>query len=106
LPQTTTVPDDQITSAVDHAAYNADALQSPAGLETGIDIIDTIAGPIAPAFAVAESLKGTLKCLDESMPARSDPLIQNEQQDSGGIAESPKRIVRNVRQDPSEHWRR
>jgi hypothetical protein len=70
LPQTTTFPDDDITSAVDHAAHNADALRSPAGLETGILIIDTIAGSVGPvqsALAYAESLKATLECLDESV---------------------------------------
>jgi len=66
LPQTTTVPDDDITSAVDHASHNADTLQSPAGLETGIIVIDTIAGSVdrvQSALKYAESLKGTLDCL-------------------------------------------
>jgi hypothetical protein len=69
LPHTTTVPDDPITSAVDHAAHNAGALQNPVGLKTGIFIIDTIVGSIGPvqlALEYAKSLKGTLDCLAES----------------------------------------
>jgi hypothetical protein len=69
LPQTTTIPDDRIASAVDHAAHNADAMQRPAGLDTGIAIIDAIAGSVGPvqsALEYAESLKGTLDFLAES----------------------------------------
>jgi NAD(P)-dependent dehydrogenase (short-subunit alcohol dehydrogenase family) len=68
LAQITTDPDDRIASAVDHAAHNANALQSPAGLETGIVIIDTIAasvGSVQSALEYAESLKGALDCLAE-----------------------------------------
>jgi hypothetical protein len=43
-------------------------LQNPAGLETGIAIIDTVAGSVGQiqsALECAESLKGTLDCLAE-----------------------------------------
>jgi hypothetical protein len=69
LPPTEIVPDDRIESTIDHAAHNADALCNPAGVETGIVIIDTIVGSVGPiqsALAYAESLNGTLDCLAES----------------------------------------
>jgi hypothetical protein len=66
--QQTTIPVDRIESVVDQAASNADALHNPAGLETGIAIIDTVTasvGPVQSALAYAETLKGTLDCLDD-----------------------------------------
>jgi hypothetical protein len=60
---------DNITSIVDHTAHNADALQSPAGLETGIAIIDTVSGSVGPvqsAFVYTGSMKGTLDCLTDT----------------------------------------
>jgi hypothetical protein len=57
---------DPIESVVNQATSNADALHNPAGLETGIAIIDTVTasvGPVQSALAYAETLKGTLDCL-------------------------------------------
>src|ERR1700730_9775850 len=62
-PQHSTIPVDRVESIVDHAASNADALRSPAALETGTTIIDTVTasvGPVQSALAYAETLKGTL----------------------------------------------
>jgi hypothetical protein len=64
--QQTTIPVDHIESVVDQAASNADALHKPAGLETGIAIVDTVTAsvdPVQSALAYAETLKGTLDCL-------------------------------------------
>jgi hypothetical protein len=64
--QQTIIPIDRIASVVDQAADNADALRSRAGLATGIEIIDTASvGPVQSALAYAETLKGTLDCLDD-----------------------------------------
>jgi hypothetical protein len=66
--QQTIIPVDRIESVVGQAASNADALHDPAGLETGIAVIDTITasvGPVQSALAYAETLKGTLDCLDD-----------------------------------------
>jgi hypothetical protein len=60
------IPVDRIESVVNQATSNADALHNPAGLETGIAIIDTVTasvGPVQSALAYAETLKGTLDCL-------------------------------------------
>jgi hypothetical protein len=60
------IPVDRIESVVNQATSNADALHQPAGLETGIPTIDTVAAPVGPvqsALAYAETLKGTLDCL-------------------------------------------
>jgi hypothetical protein len=66
LSQQTAVSLDCIESVVEQAASNADALHNPAGLETGIAIIDAVtasAGPVQSALEYAETLKGTLDCL-------------------------------------------
>jgi hypothetical protein len=67
--QTTTVLDVHAESAVDNAANNAEALQTPAGFETISAVVDTAAqfvGPVQTALDHAESLKGTLDCLAEA----------------------------------------
>ena len=63
--QQTTIPVDRVESVVGQAASNADALRNP---ETGMAVIDTATaavGPVQLAFTYAETLKGTLDCLDD-----------------------------------------
>jgi hypothetical protein len=64
--QQATISVDCIRPIVDQATSNGDALHNPAGLETGIAVIDTVTasvGPVQSALEYAETLKGTLDCL-------------------------------------------
>jgi hypothetical protein len=64
--QETDISVHRIESVVDQAAGDADALHSPAGVETGIEVIDTVTaavGRIQSALEYAETLQGTLDCL-------------------------------------------
>ena len=68
LSQQTTIPVDRIELVVDQAVENADALHNPAGVETGITVIDTVTasvGPVQSALEYAGTLEGTLVCLGD-----------------------------------------
>jgi hypothetical protein len=67
--QTTTIPHTLVESAVDNTMTNVETLNPPAGLETVTATVDTatqIFGQVQSALDQADSLKGTLKCLDEA----------------------------------------
>ena len=53
-------------SAVDNATNNVETLNNPTGLGTAAATADTTTQILQSAFDHAESLKGTLKCLDEA----------------------------------------
>jgi hypothetical protein len=58
-----------VESAVDNTMNDVETLNPPAGLETLTATVDTatqIFGLVQSALDQADSLKGTLKCLDEA----------------------------------------